>query len=94
MRFRAIFVFILIGTSISFAGLPVRDVARQQSSSEEQYNQVTQALDDVIVLVYLLSILGVATILLIRIFEIVTGLDLINQLIYHSRRHTKVYYPY
>jgi len=93
MRIKSFFIFLIIGSTIAFAGLPLK-VTTQVSADPLEQNQVKQSLENVIVLVYLLSMLGIATFIIIRVLEIVTKLDLMKDLMMSFNKNPRTYYAY
>lgn len=69
---KSFLIFLLIGTSIAFVGLPVSEIRTQEV--------VTERYVESMVLISILAILGVATFIIILLLEALTKLKLWNLL--------------
>ena len=65
---KSFFIFLLIGTSIAFVGLPVSEIRSQEAITDQYVESM--------VLISVLAILGVATFIIILLLEALTKLNL------------------
>ena len=89
MKLKSIFVFFILGGSIIFVGLPVKDyVTREDNFGKDP------VINESLVLLSILSILGIAIFIIIKILEIILDKKFMSDLLKHGYRHPQIHYTY
>lgn len=89
MKFKSILVFLILGGSVIFVGLPVKEYIPREINVEKN-----PVISESLVLLSILSILGVGIFIVIQMLEIILDKKLLVDMLKHANRNPRAYYTF